>query len=583
VTTKRIILAWIAVVAAMVCEIVAQVPNAKITDFTAPNTDSAGRKSVIKGDAEPAGQGIFRIRKLHIDNYRVDGPLDSTIDSSECLFDRNTHDVWSDKDLALKTMDGRLTLKGFGFRFANSRLTISNKVDALIRRQTLVSVTAGATNISTAGTNDYLRMTADRLEYLVDALTFGGHVRVVDPQGEVRCETLKVKLADKNALQEVEALDDVVIVEKGTGTEKGTEASGKRAIYSPSSGLLRLSENTHWRMGDREGESELLILDRTNKTLRAETKVRMSIPSSLLATNAAGEKSARSSTNKLTISADTFDFAQTNAVTDGPIAIFNGDVHAVDPQATLDCQLLTIFFNHTNRLTRAVAERDVQITRTDGSIQGLRAVFENDEITVPANPKWRLRDNAGTAETLAFNPRTREVRALNKVRMEIPVAGTTNLFSGGSSSTNRAKPTGTNILVVTADYFTNKESVATFSGNVRASEPRGQIDANRVELHLNSTNRVQRVIAEGDVIITEQRIQAIGQKADYDVTTGVIRLTGAPRVMSEESETIAREFVVDLVKHTREPLPPFQIKIRNLNKTKGATVLGDIHPLGGRK
>src|SRR6185295_11376066 len=116
---------------------------------------------------------------------------------------------------------------------------------------------------------------------------------------------------------------------------------------------------------------------------------------SLLATNAAGDKSdksARSSTtNKLTISAGTFDFAQTNTITHGPIAIFNGDVHAVDPQATLDCQLLTIFFNQTNRLTRAVAERDVQITRTDGSIQGVRAVFENDEITVPANPKWRLK------------------------------------------------------------------------------------------------------------------------------------------------------------------------------------------------
>jgi lipopolysaccharide transport protein LptA len=175
------------------------------------------------------------------------------------------------------------------------------------------------------------------------------------------------------------------------------------------------------------------------------------------------------------------------------------------------------------------------------------------------------------------------VRALNKVRMEIPVAGATNMFLGGAGSTNRAKATGTNILVVTADYFTNKDNVATFAGNVRAAEPRGQIDANQVELHLNSTNRVQRVIAEGDVIITEQRIQGIGQKADYDVTTGVIRLTGTPRVLSEESETIAREFVVDLVKHTREPLPPFQIKIRNLNKTKGATALSDFHPLGKRK
>lgn len=556
----RVIFILIAALGLILLNVRAQAPNARITGFTAPNTDSAGRKAVIKGDAEPAGAGIYTIRKLHIDNYRADGQLDSTIDSSECLFDyKGTHDVWSDKDLTLKTTDARLLLKGVGFRFSNSHLSISNNVDAVMRRQALVAVAAGATNAAAVNTNDFLRVTSDRMEYFVDSLTFYGRVHVIDAQGEVRCDTLKVKLGEKNALQEVEAFDDVIL------TQKGTEARGRRALYSPTSGLLRLYENTRWKMGDREGQSELLILDRTNNTLRAETKVRMTIPSSLLTTNAPGEKGAHASTNKLTIAADTFDYAATNTVTHGPIAIFNGAVHAVDPQATLDCELLTIFFNHTNRLTRAVADRNVLITRPDGSIKGVRAVFENDEISVPSNPTWRLKENTGTAQLLVFNPRTREVRALQKVHMEIPVASATNLLLG-ATSTNRAPPTATNILVVTADYFTNKDNTATFAGNVRASEPRGQIDANKIELHMNSTNRVQRVIAEGDVIITELKTQAIGQRADYNVVTGIIRLTGTPKVISEESETIAKEFVVDLVKHQRQPIAPFQIKIRNFKK-----------------
>ncbi|HEY6229330.1 MAG TPA: hypothetical protein VI282_19585, partial [Verrucomicrobiae bacterium] len=357
---RRVILILIAVLPLfLLLRALAQAPNARITGFTAPNTDSAGRKAVIKGDAEPAGAGIYTIRKLHIDNYRADGQLDSTIDSSECLFDyKGTHDVWSDKDLTLKTIDARLLLKGVGFRFSNSHLTISNKVDALMRRQALVEVAVGRTNNAAANTDDFLRVTSDRMEYFVDALTFYGRVHVIDAQGEVQCETLKVKLGEKNALQEVEALDEVIL------KQGETEARGRRAIYSPNSGLLRLYENTRWKMGDREGRSELLILDRTNNTLRAETKVSMTLPSSLLATNAPGEKSAHTSTstNKLTISADTFDYARTNTVTHGPIAIFNGAVHAVDPQATLDCELLTIFFNHTNRLARAVADRNVLIT-----------------------------------------------------------------------------------------------------------------------------------------------------------------------------------------------------------------------------
>jgi lipopolysaccharide transport protein LptA len=546
-------------IAALPCVVTlfAQAPNARITDFTAPNTDSAGRKSIIKGDAEPAAAGVFKIKKLHIDNYRADGPLDSTIDSSECLFDyKGSREVWSDKDLTLKTADARLSLKGIGFRFANSRLVVSNQVEAVIRRQALVNVTNAPT--TSGNTNDFLRVTADSLDYFVDALTFQGRVRVVDPQGEVRCDTLKIKLGDKNALQEVEALENVIL------SQKETQARGKRALYNPNSGLLRLFENTRWRMGDREGQSELLILDRTNNTLRAETKVRMTIPSSLIATNAPGEV-ARATTNRLSISADSFDYAPTNATTGGAIAIFNGDVHAVDPQARLDCELLTIFFDQTNRLARAVADRNVVITRPDGSIKGVRAVFENDEITVPSNPTWRLKENSGTAELLVFNPRTREVRALKRVRMEIPIAAATNLFLGGGS-TNRSTTLATNILVVTSDYFTNKNNVATFAGAVRASETRGQIDANKVELHLNATNRVQQVIADGDVIITEQKTQAIGQRADYNVISGIIRLTGNPKVISEDSETIAREFTVDLVKHQRQPLPPFQIKVRNLKK-----------------
>src|SRR5207302_2012155 len=141
--------------------------------------------------------------------------------------------------------------------------------------------------------------------------------------------------------------------------------------------------------------------------------------------NTGSRSSARVSSNKLTITADTFDYAPTNTTTHYPIAIFNGAVHATDPQAGLDCELLTIFFGPTNRLTRAVADRNVVITRPDGFIKGIRAVFENDEITVPSDPTWKLKDNKGSAEVLVYNPRTREIRALQKVHMEIPVAAQT--------------------------------------------------------------------------------------------------------------------------------------------------------------
>jgi lipopolysaccharide transport protein LptA len=537
--------------------------TARITDFSAPNVEPSGRKSIVKGaDAEAIGGGVFKITKPHVDNYKADGALDTIIEASECFFDsgsKGSHDVWSDKDLSMKAADARLTLKGVGFRYSNSHLTVSNKVEATIRRQTLAGTTA--TN-SSSNTNDFMRVTSDSLNHSAELVIFHGHVIVIDPQGEVRCDTLKVRFDEKNRPQEIEALDEVML------TQKELEARGRRALYNQATGLLRVFENTRWRMGDREGESELLILDRTNNTFRAENNVKMSLPSSLLATNATPQTATRASTNRLNISAQSFDYAATNTVTHGPIAIFNGDVHAVDPQATLDCELLTIFFDVTNHLSRAVADRNVLITRPDGSIKGVRAVFENDEITIPSTPTWRLKDNSGSADLLVFNPRTREVRALRNVRMEIPVATHTNLLSTAADKSAPRNPqnAANNILVVTADYFTNKDNIATFSDHVRASEPRGQIDANKIELHLNSTNRVERIIAEGDVILTEQKTQAIGQRADYDVASGQIHLTGTPKVISEDRQIIAREFIVDRPKNKFQPIAPFRIEIRNVKK-----------------
>ncbi|HUS36379.1 MAG TPA: LptA/OstA family protein [Verrucomicrobiae bacterium] len=547
------------VLALCVVALLAQAPpGARISNFEAPTSDTAGKHSVVKGaNAEPVGKGVYKITAPHVDNFGARGVLESTIDAKECFFDPSgSQDVWSDTEFAMKRVDGQMFLKGVGFRWTSrtSQLAVSNKVEALIQRRAVASAsTAG-------GSSNAVHITAQSLRYDADLVTFTGDVRAIDPNGELRARVLKVRLSEKNDLLEIEAIDEVLL------TQEDTEARGGRAVYNHVSGLLRLSQNAQWKMGDRFGESDLLILDRTNKTVRAENNVKMSLPSSLVTTNLPGE-AARASTNRLNISADTFDYAETNLTTGGRIVIFNGNVHALDPQAELTCELLTLFFDPTNRLVRAVADRDVQIARGDGWIKGTRAVFEKDEITIPNNPTWRLKDNTGAAELLVFNPRTREVRAIKKVRMEIPISGATNLLLSATGTTNTAPPTSS-MLIVTADYFTNLNYVATFADNVRASEARGQIDANKIEVHLNSTNRVERVVAEGDVIIIEEKTRAIGQRADYDVTAGLIRLSGNPKVIGEDATAIAKEFVIDLINHKRQPVAPFRIEVRNIKQKK---------------
>jgi lipopolysaccharide export system protein LptA len=509
--------------------------TARVKNFEA-NPEREGKRIFIKGqDYDPAANGL--VTKPHIETFKLNGTVDMIIDAASAYYDQATsNDVWSEKDFATRSADGQIALKGVGFRWqtSQSQLSVSNKVEAVIRRDAVASAGASTNNI---------RVTSDQMIYTSDLVTFTGSVHVIDWQGEVWCRLLKVRMDATNTVQQIEAFEDVVI------KQKDATAQGKHALYVRATGLLRLNENTSWKMADREGESELLIIDRTNNTFRAENNVRMTLPSSLVNTNSA-------TTNKVKISADTFDYAPTNRITGGAIAIYNGNVHAIDPQAILDCELLTVYFNETNKVVRGVAERSVVITRPATTVRGDKAVFENEEVTVTGKPVWRHEEKSGTSEILVFNPKTSEIRAID-VQMQIPFTTGTNLLFGASTKTTNAPTTLTNILLVTSKYFTNREKVATFAQNVRAIEPRGQMDANLVNVFFNATNRPTRILAEGDVIITELKTQALGQRADYNLETGLIHLTGVPKVMTGTNFIFAREIIFDRNTGKVKYLPPF--------------------------
>jgi lipopolysaccharide transport protein LptA len=528
--------------------------GAAVKDFRA-EAEQGGKRMRVQGDANTLGNGLWLIKTPHLETFKADGTADSIIDATESHFQQTgSGDLWGDKELKLRTADGRMSIQGVGFYWlaSQSQLTVSNEVKAIIRRQAVLE-NAGATGVTNRSGGN-IEVTSDRVVYASDFLEFTGHVHVIDPQGDVQADFLKVRFEQGQSWREMEAVGNVVL------SQGETQARGRRAIYTRANGLFRLFENTKWKMADREGESELLIWDRTNNTIRAENKVKMILPASLIATNTAEAKLKQENTNKVTITADTFDYAPTNVSTRGPIAIYNGNVRAVEPQANLDCELLTIYFSASNKLARAVADRSVNIARPDTLLQGDKAVFENEEVTVTGHPRWTHQDRRGTSEVLVFNPRTREIRATD-VRLEIPNVSGTNSMLGSITGTNAPKQSVTNIMVVTARFFTNANNVATFYDHVRANDPRGQIDANQIAVYMNSTNRIERILASGEVILTEDKTQATADQADYDLKTETIRLTGKPRVFTDGREIIAREFLVDRKSNQFIPIAPYWAKL----------------------
>ena len=79
---------------------------------------------------------------------------------------------------------------------------------------------------------------------------------------------------------------------------------------------------------------------------------------------------------------------------------------------------------------------------------------------------------------------------------------------------------------VTSDstYFDRKEGVAIFSGNVHVDDEEYQMHANEAYLFMSSTNDLKRIVARGNVALTNGTKRAYGAKASYHRDTGLIVL-----------------------------------------------------------
>jgi len=76
------------------------------------------------------------------------------------------------------------------------------------------------------------------------------------------------------------------------------------------------------------------------------------------------------------------------------------------------------------------------------------------------------------------------------------------------------------------------EHTATFEGNVRVTDGQMQVTSERMVVRLSPENELRMIIATGNVVIVnpEQDRRATAGRAEYNVETGAIELTEAPRL-----------------------------------------------------
>jgi lipopolysaccharide export system protein LptA len=327
--------------------------------------------------------------------------------------------------------------------------------------------------------------------------------------------------------------------------QTATVQSG-RAVYDLKKNEVRITEDPRWNSEQREGSAKTLVLNRLANTLVAEGDVFMKFP----LTNVTSGVSGAAATNRfLEVNSEYFRFeeATSNRLAS---ALYRGDVKVVHPEAAISARELTVGFNATNRIESIVAVQDVSVRSGENEAFGQRAEYDlqSEKISLKGNPHWKLEDSTGKSELLVFYPRTKEVLAIQNVEMVVPGRSVGTLFSV-NAKTNQ--PVETNApMTIRSDTFSRGTNVAVFHGGVEISDDRGKMNCQMVTIVSAGTNQVQRVIAEGGVSLEQPGLVATGKRAEYNVATGLVHLTGAPLLVSDGRTLRADSFVIDRNKNT---------------------------------
>lgn len=503
--------------------------------FQAPtSTDERGRRHVLKGTtAEPRGDNLYELTDPRVTSFNADDTPEMFIEAPRCFYHMRQNSAYSDSSLSVRTADGRFSIQGVGWRWEpeSAELSISNQVVAFVQKSAL------ATNLTgSSGSNAPVRISSTSFQQKGESASFIGDVLVQDGPDRLACDRLDILFLKPDGLQTIEAIGNVVLTQQNATVKSG------RAIYDLKKNEVRITEEPRWSSDQREGSAHVLVLNRLENTLVADGNVYMKFPLTNVAATATG---GRISTNRfLEVRSDAFRFeeATSNRLAS---ALYRGAVQVVHPEATISSRELSVGFNETNRIQTIVAVDDVKVQSGENQAFGQRAEYDlqTEKIALSGDPHWKLEDSTGSSELLLFYPRSKNVFALQNVKMIVPGKSVGTLFSV-NVKTNQS--VGTNApMTIHADTFSRGTNVAVFHGDVEIADSRGKMSCELVTIVSAGTNQVQRVIAEGGVRIEQPDLTASGSRAEYNVETGLVHLTGEPLLVSEGRSLRADAFFIN--------------------------------------
>jgi lipopolysaccharide export system protein LptA len=189
------------------------------------------------------------------------------------------------------------------------------------------------------------------------------------------------------------------------------------------------------------------------------------------------------------------------------------------------------------RLESITAEQNVSVDYAGVHATGDTAVYttETDQVRLSGHPTWRAQSREGSGDQLVLERTNQVLRATGHGILSMPGQGLARaglLSEGGRRATN-AVPAKDQVLEILSQSYVVRTNLAQFQGPVQAieragGEVRGTMSCGSLTVGLGQTNQLERMVAEGQVIIYQEDRQFLAGKAVYEGTNGVMELTEEP-------------------------------------------------------
>ena len=455
--------AHILLLVALALPVVAQ-KNVQVSKgFVLPHYEGSQLRAVFSGaDARPitGGQGLVLVTKFSMVAYKegTNKIPELIVEAPECVFDRSSYTASSSGPLKVYTGQTNLTIEGRGFlcQQTNMLLLISNDVRTAIQK----SVLRGATNAPATNLADMIYITSKDFAFLYrsNLVTYGGGVKVTDPEMDMGSEKLNIHLTTNNAVESIIAERNVVLFAK----KVRATAKGDYGVYraNKDSEVLILTGNPEWSEPTQgSGSAEYLLFDRKKGIFRCETNAVLRMANSAISTPGA--------TNSL---------SKTNAV-------------------EMFAHVISIHLPPTNGpIQRLVAETNVVILDKANNSRAT-ATFAtysqtNGLLELTGEPEWKVGGMIARGTKLVLDNNSQEFRAFDEGYLKLP----------DSSGT---------ILEVRSDNYVLQTNLLKFRGNVQAASTAGtkllsSLKSQALNLTVAAGNVIQKLSASQNVEYFQQ-------------------------------------------------------------------------------